>query len=53
MAATHSDSPTYKLKVNPILHKDKHYISLNVSGYGGMIHPTFWTGRSQLQAEFL
>lgn len=41
IAATHSDSPTYKLKVNPILHKDKHYISLNVSGYGGMIHPTF------------
>ena len=27
IAATHSDSPTYKLKVNPILHKDKHYIS--------------------------
>lgn len=41
IAATHSDSPTHKLKVNPILHKDKHYISLNVSGYGGMIHPTF------------
>lgn len=41
LAATHSDSPTYKLKFNPIIDRSNGYISLNVSGYGGMIHSSF------------
>ncbi len=39
--ATHSDSPTYKLKSKPFIKKDNGYISLNIAGYGGMIHSTF------------
>ena len=35
--AGHSDSPTFKIKENPELTADEHYIRLNVEGYGGML----------------
>ena len=36
IAATHNDSPTFRLKPNPIL-RYKNLVSLNVEPYGGMI----------------
>ena len=35
--ASHSDSPTFKVKENPELESDGHYIRLNVERYGGML----------------
>ena len=35
--ASHSDSPSFKIKENPELESEGHYIWLNVEGYGGMI----------------
>lgn len=35
--ASHSDSPSFKIKENPELETDGHYISLNVERYGGML----------------
>lgn len=35
--ASHSDSPTFKIKENPELETDGHYIRLNVERYGGML----------------
>ena len=35
--ASHSDSPSFKIKENPELESEGHYIRLNVEGYGGMI----------------
>lgn len=35
--ASHSDSPTFKIKENPELETENHYIRLNVEGYGGML----------------
>ena len=35
--ASHSDSPAFKVKENPELEADGHYIKLNVEGYGGML----------------
>ncbi len=35
--ASHSDSPSFKIKENPELDSDGHYIRLNVEGYGGML----------------
>lgn len=35
--ASHSDSPSFKIKENPELESDGRYIRLNVEGYGGMI----------------
>lgn len=37
IAASHSDSPTFKIKENPELETDGHYIKLNVERYGGML----------------
>lgn len=37
IAASHSDSPTFKIKENPEIKVEDHYIELNVEGYGGMI----------------
>lgn len=37
MVASHADSPTFKIKENPVL-IDKNYEKLKVEGYGGMIH---------------
>lgn len=35
--ASHSDSPTFKIKEDPEMEADGHYIKLNVERYGGMI----------------
>lgn len=35
--ASHSDSPSFKIKENPELEADGHYIRLNVERYGGML----------------
>ena len=35
--ASHSDPPSFKIKENPELESEGHYIRLNVEGYGGMI----------------
>src|SRR5699024_9208817 len=35
--ASHSDSPSFKIKENPEMESDKHYIKLNVEKYGGML----------------
>ena len=35
--ASHSDSPSFKIKENPELAAENHYIRLNVEGYGGML----------------
>ena len=35
--ASHSDSPTFKIKANAEIEVDKKYIKLNVEKYGGMI----------------
>lgn len=37
IAAAHSDSPTFKIKENPEMTEDNHYVSLNVEKYGGML----------------
>ena len=35
--ACHSDSPTFKIKENPEMVVDGHYVKLNVEKYGGML----------------
>lgn len=35
--ASHSDSPTFKIKENPEIGVEGHYIKLNVEKYGGML----------------
>ncbi len=35
--ASHSDSPTFKIKENPEMEAEKQYIKLNVEKYGGML----------------
>lgn len=35
--ASHSDSPSFKIKENPELESENHYIRLNVEGYGGTL----------------
>ena len=35
--ASHSDSPSFKIKENPELEAEGHYIRLNVERYGGML----------------
>ncbi|WP_026506973.1 M18 family aminopeptidase [Butyrivibrio sp. MC2013] len=37
MTASHSDSPSFKIKENPELRRMDAYVSLNVEGYGGML----------------
>lgn len=37
IVASHSDSPTFKVKENPEVEVDKKYIKLNVERYGGML----------------
>lgn len=44
MASSHSDSPTFKVKENPEMAVEDHYIKLNTEKYGGMIHST-WLDR--------
>lgn len=40
MVSSHSDSPYYKLKINPTI-KKYGYTLLNIAPYGGMIHSSF------------
>lgn len=35
--ASHSDSPSFKIKENPEMEAEGHYVKLNVEKYGGMI----------------
>ncbi|MDD2971846.1 MAG: M18 family aminopeptidase [Lachnospiraceae bacterium] len=42
MVASHSDSPTFKVKENPEIVVDEKYIRLNVEKYGGMILSTWF-----------
>lgn len=35
--ASHSDSPTFKIKENPEIGVESHYVKLNVEKYGGML----------------
>ena len=35
--SSHSDSPTFKIKENPELKVEAHYVKLNVEKYGGML----------------
>jgi aspartyl aminopeptidase len=37
ITASHSDSPSFKIKENPEMLTDGHYVELNVEKYGGMI----------------
>lgn len=37
IAASHSDSPTFKIKENPEITVENKYVKLNTEGYGGMI----------------
>lgn len=37
IAASHSDSPTFKLKTNPVMVAEKQYSRLNCEKYGGML----------------
>ncbi len=45
MVATHSDSPTFKVKEAPDMQAEKVYAKLNVEKYGGMILST-WLDRA-------
>lgn len=42
--ASHSDSPTFKIKENAQMQVEGHYVKLNTEGYGGMIMST-WLDR--------
>lgn len=44
MMASHSDSPTFKLKAQSEQNVEKKYVKLNAEPYGGMIHAT-WLDR--------
>ena len=37
IAASHSDSPSFKIKENPEMEAENHYVKLNVEKYGGML----------------
>lgn len=57
IAASHSDSPTFKIKENVEITVDKHFTKLNVEGYGGMImspwfdRPLSIAGRAMVRKE--
>lgn len=42
ITASHSDSPTFKIKENAELLVQKHYAKLNTEGYGGMLCSTWF-----------
>ena len=44
IAASHSDSPCFKVKETPEMEVEGHYVKLNTEGYGGMIMST-WLDR--------
>mgnify|MGYP000922838427 CR=1 FL=1 len=37
IVASHSDSPSFKIKTNPEMNVEEHYVKLNVEKYGGML----------------
>ncbi len=37
IVAAHSDSPSFKIKDNPEIHSEGHYVNLNTEKYGGML----------------
>lgn len=45
LVASHSDSPTFKVKEKPELLVEERYVKLNTEGYGGMILST-WLDRA-------
>ncbi len=45
VAASHSDSPSFKVKTNPEMAVEDKYLKLNTEGYGGMLCAT-WFDRS-------
>lgn len=45
LVATHSDSPTFKVKEAPEMVVEEHYVKLNTEKYGGMILST-WLDRA-------
>lgn len=45
IVASHSDSPSFKLKTNAEIAVEDHYLRLNTEPYGGMIYST-WFDRS-------
>lgn len=55
--ASHSDSPTFKIKENPEIVTENHYVKLNVERYGGMLcapwfdRPLSVAGRVVLKEE--
>ncbi len=57
IAASHSDSPTFKVKANPALEGPGAYARLNVEAYGGMIDYTWFdrplsvAGRVMVETE--
>lgn len=42
MIASHSDSPAFKVKENPELAAEGHYVCLNTERYGGMIYSSWF-----------
>lgn len=40
--ASHSDSPTFKIKQNPEMGVEDHYVKLNIEKYGGMIYSPWY-----------
>lgn len=40
--ASHSDAPTFKIKQNPEICAEDHYIKLNIEKYGGMIYAPWY-----------
>ncbi len=57
ISAAHSDCPAFKIKENAEIEADKHYVSLNVEKYGGMLYapwldrPLSVAGRIQISEE--
>lgn len=49
--ASHSDSPSFKIKENPEIVVEKTYVKLNVEKYGGMLMAPCLTVRCPLPEE--
>ena len=55
--SSHSDSPSFKIKENPEMNVDNHYVKLNVEKYGGMLcapwfdRPLSVAGRVMVRCE--
>lgn len=53
IAASHSDSPCFKIKEVPEMKVENTYVKLNVEKYGGMILSRGWIARFPLQVVCL